>query len=121
MDTGDLYGHNSLSCESSQLSKNILTDASFLKCWCISESLKVFIKVNIPQAHSVDVPENQQHAYLMSVPGDSDADAMGICFQKRKCGTPYKNACKQVATSSKKPLSESNKTDHLLNLMLYSK
>ena len=82
MATGDLYGHNSLSCESSQLSKNILMDASFLKCWCISESLKVFVKVNIPQAHSLDVPENQQHAYLMSVPGDSDADARESAIKK---------------------------------------
>lgn len=99
MDTGDLYRHNSLLCESAQLSKSIQTNAAFLKCWCTSESRKVFVKVNIPQAHSVDLPENQEHAYWMSIPGDSDADGMEICFQKRKCGTSYKNACKQVATS----------------------
>lgn len=121
IDTDDLYYHNPLSRESSGLPESMLTNASFLKCWCTSESLRVFIKVDIPQPHSVDLPENQQHAYLMIIPGDSDTDGTGICFQKRKCGTSYKNACKQVATSYKKPLSESNETDHLLNLMLYSK
>lgn len=120
-DTDDLYRHNSLSYESSQLPESILLNASFLKCWCTSESLRVFIKVNIPGPHSVDLPKNQQHVYLMSIPGDSDTDGVGICFQKQKCGTSNKNACKQVATSYKKPLSESNETDHLLNLMFYSK
>lgn len=58
----------------------------------------------------------------MSIPGDSGADGVQICFWKWKRGTSYKNARKQVATSyKKKPLSESNEIDHLLNLMLYPK
>lgn len=121
IDTDDFYHRNSLPCESYRWPENILTKASFLKYWCTSESLRVFINFNFPRPHSVDLPKNQPHAYLMSIPGDSDTDGVGICFQKQKCGTSYKNVCKQVVTSYKKPLSESNETDHLLHFMLYSK
>lgn len=120
IDTDDFYHRNSLPCESSRWPENILTNASFLKC-CTSESLRAFIKVNTPRPHSVDLPKTQPHAYLMSIPGDSDTDGVVICFQKQKRGTSYKNVCKQVVTSYKKPLRESNETDHLLHFMLYSK
>lgn len=82
---------------------------------------EVLIKVSNSSATLIRPQESQRHASLIKISGGSAADGGGCCFGKQKHGTSYKKACKQVATIFKKPLSESNEIDHLLNLMLYSK
>lgn len=94
----------------------------FLKYWCTSNSLRVLIKINIPWPHSADLCENQWYAYLRSISGDSDADGVGACFGNRSMELHIQMlASRWLGTSYKKPLSDSNEIDHLLNLMLYSK
>ena len=82
----------------------------------------MFIKVDISWPYSVDLHENQGHASLMSISGDSGADGVGSTFKNKSLELHIKMlASRWLATTYKKLHSESSEIDHLLNLMLYSK
>lgn len=81
----------------------------------------VFLNINNPWSHSGDIHENQLHTSLMSIPGDSKADGVGSAFRNGSVALRIKMLASRWLLATKKPLSESNEIDHLLNLMLYSK